>query len=131
MSPSVLAVRQATAFPARVLPPYGREIEAELAAGRFPNVRVYACRPDPWALAREHRHTFGIGTVLVLPVDVDPASLRWPPLRSLVVNVTGLPGGTLHVLARALVRDGCRLAYLLDTTHAERNLRVIAKRGGA
>lgn len=109
--------------------PYGREVEAALATGRSPNVRLYANRPDPWTLAKQHRYTFGPASTLLLPVDVDPEALHWPPVRNLVGNVTGLPGGTLHALARALVRDGLILGYLLDADYPERSLRVVAKRG--
>lgn len=66
---------------------------------------------------------------MVLPVDAIPELIRWPQLRNLVADATGLPGGTLHELARALVRDGLYLGYLLDRDHPERNLRVIRKRG--
>lgn len=100
-----------------------------IAAGKQPNVRLYACRPDPWTPARQHRETFGPGTAIVFPVDASPELIRWPPVRNLVADVTGLPGGTLHELARALVRDGLYLGYLLDRDHPERNLRVIRKRG--
>jgi len=109
-------------------PPYGREVMAALAAGKHPNVRLYACRPDPWTPARAHRDAFGPGATLVLPVDADPAEFRWPPIRNLVANVAGLPGATLHALALALVRDGLVLGYLLDADHPKRNLRVVAKR---
>jgi hypothetical protein len=110
------------------LPPYGREVAAAIREGRKPNVRLYACRPDPWPLAYEHRETFGPGSTLLLPLDADPAEVRWPPIENLVANVTGLPGDTLQALARALVRDGMRLGYLLDQEHPERNLRVVAER---
>lgn len=110
--------------------PFGREVAAALAAGRSPNVRLYACS-DAWRLARMHRHVHGEGTVLVLPPDADPEAVRWPPIRHIVANVTGLPGPRLHALARALVRDGMERGYLLDGYHPERNLRVVRKRGAA
>lgn len=109
--------------------PYAREVMVSIAAGKQPNVRLYACRPDPWALARRHRETFGPGTALVLPVDANPELVRWPPVRDLIANVTGLPGDALHALARSLVRDGLHSGYLLDADHPERNLRVIRKLG--
>jgi len=112
-------------------PPYAREVTEAIAGGKQPNVRLYACRPDPWSPARKHRETFGPGSAMVLPVDVNPESIRWPPVAELVANITGLPGGTLHALARALVRDGLWLGYLLDAEHPERNLRVIRKRSTA
>lgn len=112
---------------ARRLPPYGREVMDALAAGESVNVRLYACLPDPWTLARAHHATFGPASTLVLPVDVDPLALRWPPLRNVLANVTGLPGDVVRALARALVRDGLRLGYLLDSRQPDRSLRVIRK----
>lgn len=109
-------------------PPYGREFASALSAGRNLNVRLFANRPDPWSLARQHRLACGPASTLVLPVDADPEGFRWPEVRSLVANVTGLPGETLHALARALIRDGCRLAYLLDANCPGRNLRVVARK---
>jgi len=108
--------------------PYAREVMEAIAADKQPNVRLYACRPDPWQAARRHRETFGPGTALVFPVDASPELIRWPSLRNLVGDVTGLPGGTLHALARALVRDGLIVGYLLDREYPERNLRVVRKR---
>jgi len=108
--------------------PYAREVMEAIAAGKQPNVRLYACRPDPWQPARQHRETFGSGTAIVFPIDASPEMIRWPPLRNLVGDVTGLPGGTLHALARALVRDGLVLGFLLDRDYPERNLRVVRKR---
>jgi len=111
--------------------PYAREVMEAIATGKQPNVRLFANRPDPWTTASKNRHAFGAGSTLVLPVDVEPATLRWPPIRNLVADITGLPGGTLHALARALVRDGLYLGYLLDRDHPERNLRVVRKRSAA
>lgn len=110
----------------RRLIPYGREVQAELNACHHPNVRIFACR-NAWRLAREHRHTFGSGTVLVLPYGENPETFRWPCVRDLMGNITGLPGDQVQRLARALVRDGCRLAYLLDNEQPERSVRVIAR----
>ena len=112
--------------PIRHLVPYGREVKAALDAGRHPNVRVFACR-NAWRLAREHRQTFGSGTVLVLPYGENPEAFRWPRVPDLLGNITGLPGDEVQRLARALVRDGCRLAYLLDNGQPERSVRVIAR----
>lgn len=111
----------------RRLPPYGREVLDALAARASVNVRLYACRPDPWTPARAHHAAFGAASTLVLPVDVDPLSLHWPPLRNVLANVTGLPGDAVRALARALVRDGLRLGYLLDSDQPARSLRVIRK----
>lgn len=114
------------AIPQRIRPPYGREVEVNLAAGLHPNVRLYACRPDPWGMAKEHRANFGPGTVLVLPINGNPLAYIWPPLRDVVCLVSGLPGDDLRRLARALVHDGCKLAFLLDATNSSRNLCVKA-----
>lgn len=110
----------------RRLVPYGREVQVALDAGHLPNVRVFACR-NAWKLAREHRHTFGQGTVLVLPPGENPETFRWPCVRDLMGNITGLPDDQVQRLAHTLVRDGCRLAYLLDSEQPERSLRVIAR----
>jgi len=120
------AAATAKSMAVRRLVPYGREVQAALDAGHHPNVRVFACR-HAWRLAREHRHTFGPGTVLVLPPGENPEAYRWPNVRDLMGNITGLPGEHVRHLAHALVRDGCRLAYLLDSERPERNLRVIAR----
>ena len=110
------------------LPPYGREVMEALAAGRAVNVRLYANRPDPWALAKQHRHAFGPASTLVLPMDTDPLALHWPRVE-LVANITDLRGDLVQALAHALVRGGCRLAYLLDENDSARNVRVIVKAG--
>jgi len=40
-------------------------------------------------------------------------SLRWPAVP-IVGDVTGLADDQVHALARALIRDGCQLAFLTD-----------------
>lgn len=75
-------------------------------------------------MARDRRAAYGSGSALVLPPGDDPKSYRWPPLEDLVGRVDGLPGDRLEALARALVRDGVKLAYLLDAEHFDRSLRV-------
>jgi len=111
--------------------PYAREVMEAIATGKQPNVRLYACRPDPWQAARRHRETFGPGTALVFPVDAIPELIRWPPIGELVANITGLPGDTVCALAHSLVRDGVRLAWLLDADDSKRALRVVRKREAA
>ena len=111
-------------------PPFGVEIEAALARGESPNVRIFT-GPDAWARATTYRDWRGPCTALVLPVDTNPEAIRWPPLRDLIADVTRLPGDQVAALARALVRDGCRLAYLLDAECPERNVRVIRRRAGS
>lgn len=122
----------AAAFPhcRRRLPAYGREVESALRERRTLNVRLYANRPDPWTLARQHRATFGAGSTLVLPPDTDPYEIRWPEISSLIVNITGLPAKIVQMLAHALVRDGLLLGYLIDTDRPDRTLRVVCSKGG-
>ena len=109
------------------MPPFGREVEAALAADKCPNVYLFACR-DPWPRAIRHRLGHGAGSTLLLPPGADPEGFRWPRVRDLIADVTDLPGDTTRRLAHALVRDGVRLAYLLDRDDSTRNLRVVARR---
>lgn len=113
----------------RQLPPFGREVMQRLTNGETMNLWIYANRPDPWRVALLHRNTIGPGSVLVLPAGQDPKALRWPPVRELLADITNLPGETVRTLANALVRDGVRLAYLLDSVHHDRSIRVIVRRG--
>ena len=111
------------------LPPYGREVIAALSAGWHPNVRLYACVPDPWEPAKRHRRTFGTASTLVLPPGAKPETFRWPPLTGLVADVTGLGGNRVMALAHALVVSGVTLSYLFDRNQPQRDLRVLARRG--
>lgn len=115
-------------FPGRS-PPYGRDVLKAMRYGRRPNVRLFANRPDPWASAKAHRRAHGESSAMVLPVGADPALYTWPPLSNLLVDITGLDGRTVQALARALVRDGLILGYLLDRNHPERNFRAVRHRG--
>lgn len=111
----------------RKLPPFGREVMFRLASGAPMNLWVYANLPDPWRVALLHRRAIGPGSVLVLPANKDPSAFRWPPVPELIADVTNLHGQAIRSLANALVRDGVRLAYLLDSVHHERSLRVLAR----
>ena len=112
------------------LPPFGRAVEQALNEGRHPNVYLFAGPGrDAWGLARARQSVCGPASALVLPPGTDPASYRWPALPDLVVDMTGLAGEAVQRLARALVRDGVGLAYLLDADRHERDLRVVAKAG--
>lgn len=111
----------------RRMAPYGIEVLDALAHGRVVSVRLFGNAPDPWAGAKVRRHTLGAGSVLVLPLGTDPDSLRWPSIPSLTANITGLPGDVVRSLAHALVRDGVRLAYLIDGVRSERSLRVVCE----
>ena len=114
---------------AKRLPPYAREVVEGMRAGGNPNVRLYANRPDPWSMARQHRYTFGPASTMVLPVDEEPEAFRWPPLGGLIANITGLDGELVRRLGACLIGSGVRVAYLLDADHAERGIRAVA--GGA
>lgn len=109
------------------LPPFGEEVIAAIRKHKTVNACLYACRPDPWPAALEHRAGFGVASTLVLPIDADPLALVWPPLTNLIVDITRLPENAVQALARALVRDGLRLGYMLDRDRTERNRRVIRK----
>jgi len=121
-----------TSYDARPLPPFGRAVEQALIAGRHPNVYLFAGPGrDAWGLARARQSVCGPASALVLPPGTDPASYRWPALPDLIVDMTGLAGEAVQRLARALVRDGVGLAYLLDAEHHARDLRIVAKAGAA
>lgn len=107
--------------------PFCEEVAAAVRAHKTVNVRLFACRPDPWPAALEHRASFGLASTLVLPPDADPLVFAWPPLTNVIVDITGLPDDTVQTLARALVRDGLRLGYMLDRQRPERDRRVIRK----
>lgn len=122
---SVTALQERTETQLRRAP-FSTFVEAELRAGKFPNVKIYAT-PNAWDRAKRHRDGFGQATAMALPPGISPLDIRWPPLRNVVADVTGAPSNTIRELAEALVRDGCLLAYLIDSDNPKRSLRVVAK----
>lgn len=64
--------------------PFIREVELLLANGVSPNLYVFA-GTQCWERADGRRVKHGLGTALVLPDNIDPTSLRWPAVDSLVV----------------------------------------------
>jgi hypothetical protein len=124
---SAAAMRQQPPDKVRAAP-YCAEIEAALLRGECPNVRLFA-GPRAWERGRNHRDGYGVATTLILPPATSPLSLRWPKVADIVGEITGLDGMAIEELAVALVRDGVRVAYLLDADRPERNLRVLRKRG--
>lgn len=96
--------------------PFCREIEAVIAAGRVPDVRLYA-GADPWKSCMRRRALVGPATATLLPRGTDPLDLHWPACP-MVADVTRLDCATVRKLAEALVRDGCELAFLTDLNAA-------------
>lgn len=125
---SSIAMREESTAKLRAAP-YCAEIESAIRRGEHPNVRLFA-GPDAWNRGRQHREGFGIASALILPPATSPLSLRWPRIPDIVGEIAGLDGSTIEELAVALVRDGVRVAYLLDADRPERNVRVLAKRRG-
>lgn len=85
-----------------------------LFAGVHLNVYLYA-GSKCWDRAKLRREAHGAGSALVLPDGVDPVSLRWPAVDSMVVCWP--PSAEMEYrrkldLARALMRDGVRFAAI-------------------
>lgn len=92
------------------------------------SIVLYACEPASarWRRATSRRSVVGPGSVTLLPPGTRPADLTWPPIP-LVADVTGLAGDELYELAKALARDGCELAFLIDRQTPSRTVRLIAE----
>jgi hypothetical protein len=94
--------------------PYAREVTAELAKGRNPNVYLFV-GADAWERAERRRIQHGPGSALVLLDETAPDELRWPRLDTLVVawpdKTPAAYAGKLK-LAQALIRDGVRFAAI-------------------
>lgn len=88
-------------------PPFGRDVEFAVAAGKSPNVYVFAC-VDAWERARNRTR----GTALVLPPGDDPEAYRWPRVPSCVfVCAPGQPRELAFRIARAVVSCGTPMAF--------------------
>jgi len=112
------------------LPPFGKELLAELAKGRRPNVRLF-CDRDAWVRAEQWRVASGPGSALVLPHGADPEMFRWPPIDGLVVTYRDRTPGAMErkrQLALALIRDGVDFVLL---EHAGQPIIARAAKGGA
>jgi hypothetical protein len=93
-------------------PPYAREIEEELAAGRQPNCIMYA-GAGAWNRAAIRRARFGVGSALVVPSDMDPVSVLWPALDAAFVDARGLDRAAGVRLGATLIAAGVRFASML------------------
>lgn len=103
---------RATASRGTRRPPYAAEVEAELRAGRYPNVYIMA-GPQAWTRAQERRRIQGNATALVLPEGADPAAYRWPALDAVLVDAIGMDHRAMLAVAQALVRDGTRFVLVV------------------
>lgn len=69
--------------------PYAAEVCAELKAGRYPAVHIFA-GPDAWRRAEHRRRTHGPGTALVYPAAERPETFDWPPVAPEALVITGM-----------------------------------------
>jgi hypothetical protein len=103
---AVIPITPITATATR-LPPYGHDVEQAVAAGKNPNVFLFATS-DAWDRARKRTR----GTALVLPPGDDPEVYRWPCVPSGVfVCAPGASRELAFRLARAVVSGGTQLAF--------------------
>lgn len=94
--------------------PYALEVEQLLAAGKIPNVYVFA-GASAWQRANARRDQHGLGSAMVLPDDEEPAHLKWPAVDAVVVcwPRSTQPDYRRRIeLARALIRDNVRFATI-------------------
>lgn len=96
--------------------PFYHEIASKIEATGTADVRLFAAEPAShrWARALARRALVGPATATLLPPGASPLALRWPAC-AMVCDTTGLDGATVRRLAEALVRDGCKLAFMTDT----------------
>lgn len=110
----------------RPWPPFGDEVQAELAKGRRPSVKLF-CGRDARLLADIWRKECGPGSALMLLDDADPASFRWPAgveLTALYCSQSTRAVSRRLALVAALIRDGVRFTLIGDG-------RTILRRGMA
>lgn len=104
--------------------PFGREIEAKIAATGSADIRLFAGDPARrWSRALARRALVGPGTATLLPPGADPLAVQWPACP-LVCDITALDGATVRRLAEAVVRDGCKLAFMTDLARGN-TLRIV------
>ena len=87
--------------------PYAREIEAETAAGRFPNLFCFA-GSNAWERAQARRECHGLASTTLLPPGADPKSLIWPCVDAVVLVPGDCDGERLRNLILELLGAGCR-----------------------
>ena len=88
-------------------PPFGREVELAVAAGKSPNVYLFACA-DAWDRASKRMP----GTRMLLPHGEQPEAYRWPRVPSCVfVCAPGQPRELAFRITRAVVSGGTPMAF--------------------
>ena len=104
--------------------PYFADIERLLAAAPICSWRLFASGTDAerWRTAQSWIIR-GCHAATLLPVGIDPMSLRWPS-GTCIAEVTNQPGDLVQSLARALIRDGCLHAVLVDLSNPARTMHV-------
>lgn len=95
-------------------PPFGREVAAELAAGRPVNCIVFA-GPKAWERAKRRRASLGPGSAMVLPAGEDPAAFRWPKLPGVLADARDLDYAGAYALARSLASGGSAPVYVVTS----------------
>jgi hypothetical protein len=98
----------------RKAPPFGREVAAELAAGRPVNCTVFA-GPKAWERAKRRRASLGPGSAMVLPAGEDPAMFRWPKLPGVLADARDIDYGAAFALARAIASGGSAPVYVVTS----------------
>ncbi len=98
------------------LPPYAREVIAVLAAGKVPNVYVFA-GPDAWERAQRHRAARGAGSAIVVPDE--PELFDWSFLHghAVILNPTSITPANRApyvALAAEMIRAGIRFVAASD-----------------
>ena len=77
---------------------------------------------ERWGRAQYWMRPGWPGGTLLVP-DADPLSIRWPR-GTAIVDATNQPGQIVERLARALIRDGCTHAVLIDVADPTRSTHV-------
>jgi hypothetical protein len=99
------------------LAPFSKDVLAAIASHIYPNVYIF-CGPNAWYRASVRRALRGAASTLVLPEYVDPLSLIWPKVDSVIVAWPGHSDLQRKLdLAQALVRDGIGSAHIQHEPH--------------
>jgi hypothetical protein len=103
---------------ARKLPLYAREVIAASAAGRSPNVYVFA-GDSAWQRAQRRRWAHGAGSAVAVPLDSEPGAFDWTFLRGQAVvlaaeAITPINRPEYVALAAELIVAGVRFVAASD-----------------
>ena len=102
--------------------PFAGEIERLLKIAPAVSWRLFAGGSNAERWQRAQRWTVrGHHAASLLPVGCDPAALRWPS-GTCLADVSWLPGALVQGLAKALIRDGCTHALLIDLADPARTM---------